>query len=96
MKVARHLWQIGWLDGVDLFVLGVLLCSLGVHVVLSFVEHYTQAYTEWQSEALHWHDKALHYEEVVVSMLNGQVILNGRTKTVCLLNAAGDCETKGR
>ena len=31
-------------------------------------------------------------ELIIVSMLNGRVVRDGRVKTVCILKASGDCE----
>lgn len=92
--LIRHFNQIGWGDGVDLFILLVLICSIGIQIVLNYAEQIDGDLISWQSQAIHWHDKALRYENVVVSMLNGQVTLNNRQRTVCLLNAAGDCEKR--
>lgn len=91
--IIRHIRQAGLLDGQDKLFLILALIGLIANILLIYVDANKQSLIQWQSQAIHWHKKAMVQESTIVSMLNGSVILNNRERTVCLLNAAGVCET---
>lgn len=92
--IINNLGMTGWYDHEDVFVAVALFALIAINLTLAYKDEIDKTTLSWQSQALHWHHKALSYEQNIVDMLNGRITINGRERTVCLLNAAGDCETK--
>lgn len=79
----------------DYYSLVMLACVAAIIVVLRFADYIdgVQNHAENMRQAAeHNQAEAIRREEIIVSMLNGGVILNGRLVTMCQLTAAGECK----
>lgn len=78
----------------DYYSLVMLTCVAAIIVVLRFADYIygVQNHAENMRQAAeHNQAEAIRREEIIVSMLNGGVIINGRKVTLCVLDAAGEC-----
>lgn len=78
----------------DYFVLVAFLCIVGVIIALRFADEIDgiKVHAEnMRTAAEFMQSKAIQHEATIASMLNGNVMINGRIVTLCQLDAAGQC-----
>lgn len=78
----------------DYYILIMLACVCAILVVLSFADYIDgiQRHADNMRMASEYNQEvALHHERTIVSMLNGEFVMNGRRMTVCIYDAAGEC-----
>lgn len=94
----RSSWTKSKLTDSDYWLITMIVCVILIVVTLYYADSIDKSLTEHQNQAIRAKN-ALHeanltvnkQELIIISMLNGSVIENGRIKTMCVLNAAGDC-----
>jgi hypothetical protein len=89
MQIYREPLTVG-----DYYTLVMLACVAAIIVVLRFADYIdgVQKHAEnMRLAAEHNQEEAIRREEIIVSMLNGSVVINGRKVSMCQLGAAGEC-----
>lgn len=79
----------------DYYILVMIACIAGIIVTLRFAEYIDslQTHADVMRQAAEFNQQeAIHAQATIASMLNGAVVINGRTVTLCQLNAAGECK----
>lgn len=79
----------------DYYSLVMLACVAVIIVVLRFADYVDQLQVKEEIMRQAAEDnqaEAIRREEIIVSMLNGGVVINGRKVTFCVLDAAGSCK----
>lgn len=95
MRKAFKLAYDGKLSAGDYYCAVMLLCIVGILLTLRFADYIDglNSHAEnMRSAAEYMQAEAIRREDVIVSMLNGSVMINGRIVTLCKLSAAGDCK----
>lgn len=90
MQIYREPLTVG-----DYYSLVMLACVVVIIVVLRFADWIDgiQNHAENMRLAAEYNQaEAIRREEIIVSMLNGGVVINGRKVSLCVLNAAGECK----
>jgi uncharacterized membrane protein len=89
MQIYRDPLTVG-----DYYTLVMLACIAAIIVVLRVADYIDQLEVKeaiMRDAAERNQAEAIRREEIIVSMLNGGVIINGRVVTMCQLTAAGEC-----
>lgn len=93
----RHFKQC--LTANDYFIIVVIICALLIALVLNkadeidnFQAKQATAIQNYAQDNARFRLEAFKTEKLIVSMLNGAIIADGRLKTICMLNAAGECK----
>ena len=90
--ILSHLKQTGGvLSALEVYFLLAIACATGIYYTLKYADEIDTNYQQAMQSADTFKKSAQHNEAVIVSMLNGEVELNGRTYTVRRYNAAGEC-----
>lgn len=79
----------------DYYTIVMLACVAVIIVVLRLADYIDQIEVKeaiMRQAAEDNQAEAIRREEIIVSMLNGQVIINGRKVSLCMLGAAGECK----
>lgn len=79
----------------DYYSLVMLACIAVIIVVLRLADYIDQIEVQetiMRQAAEDNQAEAIRREEIIVSMLNGQVVINGRKVTLCVLDASGECK----
>lgn len=95
----RNAWIKSPLTDADYWGITMIVCIFLIALVLFKAESIDKSLTEHKSQAIRAKN-ALQLanltidkqEKVIISMLNGSYFENGRIKTICVINAAGECE----
>lgn len=93
----RHFYQC--LTANDYFIIVAISCAMLIALVLSkaeaidnFQQKQAIAIQNYAQDNARLRLEAFKTEKLVVSMLNGSIIIDGRLNTLCVLNAAGECK----
>lgn len=95
----RNAWIKSPLTDDDYWLITMIVCIILILSVLSYANEIdsmnvsliqnNQSYAQKVANLSHLNTKQ---ELIIVSMLQGSVKIDGRIKTMCIINAAGDCE----
>lgn len=96
MKItkAMQIYREPLTDG-DYYILLMLACVcvlLGALAVADYIDQLEVKEAIMRDAAERNQAEAIRREEIIVSMLNGSVMINGRIVTLCKLDAAGSCK----
>ncbi len=96
---VRNAWIKSPLTDDDYWLITMIVCIILILSVLSYANEIdsmnvsliqnNQSYAQKVANLSHLNTKQ---ELIIVSMLQGSVKIDGRIKTMCIINAAGDCE----
>lgn len=95
IRSAFKLAYEGKLSAGDYYCVLMLLCVIGILLTLRFADYIDglNSHAENMRNAAEYNQaEAIRREDVIVSMLNGSVMINGRIVTLCKLDAAGSCK----
>lgn len=85
----------GKLSAGDYYCVLMLLCVIAIMIVLRLADYIDQLEVKeaiMRQAAMDNQQEAIRREQVIVSILNGSAIINGRIKTFCMLDASGQCK----
>lgn len=102
---VRNSWTSSPLLAIDYLLILFSVCVLLIAITLHYAEKIDNAFMQEKAKTSYVTnelDQTLEIsernarvadfnEQLVVSMLNGAIVVNGRVKTLCTLNSAGDC-----
>jgi len=92
-KSAAHCFRYP-LTVADYYCMVMLACIAVILVVLKCADYIDQLQVKeaiMRQAAEDNQAEAIKREQVIVSMLNGEFVMNGRRMTVCIYDAAGRC-----
>lgn len=95
IRKAFSLAYEGKLSSSDYFLFISAILIVCIMIVLRYADYIdgVERHAENMRQAAEFNKQmAEKHEATIVSMLNGEFVMNGQKKSVCIFNAAGDCK----